>query len=378
MPNTQKLSGHFGPLFFIATIVVLVIWLSSGSSNKPRQADWVAGWKPVNSFELPRRAPAAVAHNGYLYVVGGIDGNERYVHAVEYAPVKKDGTLGAWRRTSPIIEGRFYNAAVAFNDYLYTLGGGSGAPGELNYPIASVERARIKADGSLGPWQTISQLLTPRRGLKTVLHNNNLYAIGGYDGRFLKSIEQAEIQADGRLGNWQMEQHESIIDRYIHSAAANGDTVYLLGGHMRNPEASYSDVESSRIQANTRLTPWQIETHGLLTPRLVAEAFSLGTYLYIAGGHTGNQRLTSVEVARIKANGSLETWRNTSPLPVQRSAFAAATYQNYIYVLGGGGEGQPLNNVHMASANLQGELGYASISDLFAPFGVSHYRNQPV
>ena len=77
---------------------------------------------------MPRRAPAAVAHNGYLYIVGGIDGNGHYVQPVEYAPILENGTLGKWQRTSPIIEGRFYNAVVAFNGYLYTLGGGSGAP----------------------------------------------------------------------------------------------------------------------------------------------------------------------------------------------------------------------------------------------------------
>ena len=363
MLTTRKFSGHLGPLLFIAAIVLVAIWLSSGSSNKPKQANWVTGWQTLNSFALARRAPAAVAHNGYLYVVGGIDGNERYVHTVEYAPILEDGKLGTWQRTSSILEGRFYNATVAFNGFLYTLGGGSGAPGEQNYPIASVERAPINADGSLGPWQNIGQMLTSRRGLKTVLHNNILYAIGGYDGRFLKSIEQAEIHADGSMSNWQMEQHESIIDRYIHSAAATDKAIYLLGGHMRDPEASYSDVESSSIQVNTQLSPWKIENHGLLTPRLVAEAFTLGPYLYIAGGHTGNQRLTSVEVARINIDGSLKPWRNTTDLSLARSAFAAATYQNYVYVLGGGGEGQPLNSVHMASANLHGELGYASISD---------------
>lgn len=363
MSDTPKQSSYLGPLLIIAVIVLTATWLSSGSSNKPKQSNWVSGWQTLNSFKLARRAPAAVAHNGYLYLVGGIDGNANYVRTVEYAPILENGSLGTWQHTNPIIEGRFYNAVVAFNGFLYTLGGGSGLPGEQNYPIATVERAPINEDGSLGQWQKIGQMLTPRRGLKTVLHNNTLYAIGGYDGRFLKSIEQTQIHADGQLSNWQMEEHESIIDRYIHSAAAKGEFIYLLGGHMRKPEASYSDVESTRIQIDTKLSPWKIENHGLLTPRLVAEAFTLGSYLYIAGGHTGNQRLTSVEVARINTDGSLNPWRYTTDLPTARSAFASTTYQNYVYVLGGGGEGQPLNSVHMASTNLRGELGYALISN---------------
>lgn len=344
---------------FILVVGTTFVWLINGSSNQAKQSDWVKGWLEVTAFQLPRRAPAATTYNGYLYVVGGINGDGRYVRPVEYAPILSNGRLGQWRRTSSLNKGRFYNAAVAHNGFLYTLGGGSGAPGEQNYPIASVERARINSDGALGPWQTVSRLTTPRRGLKTVLHGNTLYAIGGYNGRFLKSTEQATLQADGNLSEWRLEEHEAIIDRYIHSAAAKDEVIYLLGGHMRNPgRPSYSNVESSHIQSDHRLGPWHIEDHGLLSPRLVAAAFTLGKHLYIAGGHTGSERLTSVEMARIDNAGRLGPWRFATPLPVARSASAVATDGNYVYLLGGGGDGRPLNSVVMAGANLQGELGH--------------------
>ena len=363
MQQQSKQGGLLGPLLFITCLILAAIWLSSGSSNQATQSNWVKGWKTVEPLQLARRAPAATTYNGFIYVIGGIDANDRYVQPVEYAAIHKDGTLGPWQQTSPIIAGRFYNAAIAHNGFIYTLGGGSGDTGKQNYPIASIERARINPDGSLEPWQTISQMLSPRRGLKTVIHDSTIYAIGGYDGRFLKSIERTDVQADGSLSVWQMEQHESVIDRYIHSASIAGDNIYLLGGHMRNPnQASYSDVESSkvtnRIAGNKQLSPWQIEMHGLQTPRLVAESFSLGQYLYIAGGHTGNQRLNSVEVAKIDSDGHLHAWRYTSALPVARSAYAATTYKNFVYLIGGGGNSQPLRSVDMASANLRGELGY--------------------
>ncbi len=359
MTQQNKQSGLLGPLLFILFVVLAAIWLSSGSSNQARQHNWINGWKSVAPLQLARRAPAAATYNGFIYAIGGIGDNDRYVRPVEYAAIDADGRLGPWRQTSPITEGRFYNAAIANNGFIYTLGGGSGDTGKQNYPIASVERAQIKADGSLGPWQTISHTLSPRRGLKTVIHNNSIYAIGGYDGRFLKSIERSTIQADGSLSAWQMEQHESIIDRYIHSATIAGDRIYLLGGHMRNQhQASYSDVESSRVTSSQQLGPWQIENHGLQTPRLVAESFALGQYLYIAGGHTGNQRLNSVEVAKISNDGHLQPWRYASPLPVARSAYATTTYKNFVYLIGGGGDGQPLSSVDMASANLRGQLGY--------------------
>ena len=346
------------PVVTLALLITLIIWLTNGSSTQPQTEHWQSGWQAVNSFNYARRAPAAVAYGNHLYIVGGIDGNDRYVHTVEYAQIQNDGTLGPWQASSDINEGRFYNAVVVDNGYLYTLGGGSGERGHENYPLDSVERAKINSDGSLGTWEVISHMNTARRGLKAVLHRNTIYAIGGYDGQFLKSIEHATVNEDGSLSTWQMEQHESIIDRYIHSAAIHDDTIYLLGGHMRDPaKASYGDVESSHIQPDQTLSQWQIEPHALLTPRLVAESFTLNNYLYIAGGHTGSDRLTSVEVAHIKANGDLDNWRYATSLPIPRSAFAIATHQNHIYVLGGGGDGVPLNSVHIATANYRGDLG---------------------
>ncbi len=361
MTNVESPPFSILTITALASTVLFFIWVIQGSSNQPQQTHWVKSWKTEPSFHYPRRAPAAVAYQGFLYIVGGIDGNNRYIHTVEYTTINKDGSLAPWKTTTALKEGRFYNTVIAAKGYLYAIGGGSGTPGSDNYPIASIEQAKINADGSLGEWRVISQLLTPRRGLKTILYQNTLYAIGGYDGRFLKSTERTTIQPDGRLGPWRMEQHDSIIDRYIHSATIVGQHIYLLGGHMKDPgQTSYSDVEFSRIQKNQHLGKWQFQPHSLQTPRLVAEAFSLNQYVYIAGGHTGNNRLNSVEFSRADKTGELTPWQQTTPLLTPRSAYAIATYQNHVYVLGGAGEPLPLNDVAMATANLRGELGHTT------------------
>ncbi len=343
----------------LATLGIgLIVWLAQGSSHQPRTDAWVPMWQATESFHYPRRAPAAVAHRGHLYIIGGIDGRDRYVNTVEYAPIHDNGLLGQWRTTSMLQQGRFYNSAVAVGDYLYTLGGGAGPTGYDNYPITTVERARINADGSLGEWEMMPELLTARRGLKNAYYKGWIHAIGGYDGQFLKSIERAQVRADGSLSEWQMEKHESHIDRYIHSSAIYRNHLYLLGGHMRDPAASYGDVESSQIQANGTLQTWQVEKHPLQISRLVAESFVIGNFLYIAGGHTGNQRLTSVEVSRLSADGKIGPWQQTTALPRTRSAFAVATHGRYVYALGGGGDTGPLSSVDVAFANGRGELGW--------------------
>lgn len=344
-------------LTLIAFVVVLV-WLARGSSGTPARHGWQPGWATLPSMTLSRRALAAVVHNHHLYAIGGMDGQGHYIRSVEYAPIHPDGNIGAWRTTSELNQGRFYLAAVALDNYLYALGGGSGERGNDNMPIASVERALVNADGSLGPWQVVGEMTTPRRGLKAVIHGRTIYALGGYNGAFLKDAERSSIDTNGMPGPWQREVNEASIDRYIHAAAIQGDHIYLLGGHMRNPnQPSYGDVEHTTIQADGRLVPWRIAPHPLRTPRLVADAVAVSNHLYILGGHTGAERLASVEVSPLAADGSLGPWRNTTALPSPRSATAVTTDGQHIYVLGGGSEDDASPAVFMATPGPRGDLG---------------------
>jgi len=353
--STPKVFAGIG----VALVAVLAFLLFSSKAPRAVNAGVapMSTWTPVSSFQYPRRALAAVAVNGYLYVLGGINDDDDYVKGVEYARIHPDGTLGAWRTTAALIEGRFYLAAVGTNDYLYVLGGATGPRGDDNQPIASVERARINADGSLEPWQLHNYLTTPRRGLKTVKYNNQVYAIGGYNGIFLKSVERATLQPDGSLGEWQLEKEASAIDRYIHSAAIFNNHIYLLGGHVRSAQKiSYGDVEMTSIQADGTLLPWRIETSTLQIPRFIAAAFAMNNQVYMLGGHDGQYRLDSVERAPIDAQGQVGDWSFAAKLKVARSAAAVAVHGETVYVLGGMDEGA-LNSVEMASQARIGSQG---------------------
>lgn len=295
-----------------------------------------------------RRALAAVSHNGFVYAIGGVNQNGAYVRETEYSRIDKNGNLSPWRLTSKLKQARFYLAAVALDGYIYALGGGTGPLGDNNQPIATVERAKIKANGSLAPWHTVSHMVTPRRGLKAVIYNRTLYAIGGYNGQFLKTVERTEIDTLGNPGQWVTEKNESIVDRYIHSATLSEQNIILLGGHMRNPDTvSYGDVEIAKIGHEQSLGAWRISNTSLLSPRFMAAAISVGHHIYIIGGHNGSKRLSSVEFAGINPFGELTPWQITSPLSKQRSAAAVVSYEDRILVLGGIGTDTVWNSVEM-------------------------------
>lgn len=356
--KSQAVLPAIGALLLLGLALLLWRHLMQPVPSGP----WINAWQPQTPFNIPRRALAAAAANSHLYVVGGMDNDNRYVAQAEYAAILPDGRLGPWHFTSSLNEPRFYLAAAVAGGYLYAIGGADGVRGQDNLPSATVERAPLRADGSLGPWQRVNYLTTPRRGLQAAVYKNHLYAVGGYDGAFLKSVERADLLPDGSLSAWRLDPEQATVDRYIHSAASLGNKLYLLGGHEQSPDAiSYGDVEMTRLDGDGALQPWAIQKSALETPRFIAAAFALNGYIYMLGGHDGRQRLRSVEMAPLDGDGRVGAWSFTTPLREPRSATALAVSDGRVYVLGGMGTGGALNSVEMAEQNAGGQLGHHAL-----------------
>src|SRR3569623_1669797 len=172
MPALNQSDNNYAlPIIGLIAIVALAgaVWFGN---KTPRTQPAVEGWTYTTPFHLPRRALAAVATATHVYVTGGMDNEDRYVGAVEYAPILADGRLGAWQYTQPLGEPRFYLAAGAGKGYLYALGGDNGERGSDNIPSAVVERAQNLGDGSLGSWQSEGYLNPTRSGLKAAVYQS--------------------------------------------------------------------------------------------------------------------------------------------------------------------------------------------------------------
>ncbi len=358
--NRQSQS-YLWPLLFVLLLAIIAAFSLKAKQHESNKPTFTLGWESATPFIEPRRALASTTYNNHLYVLGGIDAANNYVRTVEYTKIRADGSLGRWQKTNPLNEGRFYLAAAASNGYLFAIGGAKGVLGENNIPVATVEKAKINPDGSLGRWMRTDDLTTPRRGLTVNQHSNRIYALGGYNGIFLHSIEYATVDSNGQLSEWTLSPQQSTVDRYIHSSAISGENLYLLAGHMKNDQTvSYGDVELSQISDSGTLSPWRIENTKLLTPRFIASAFSLGSYLYILAGHDGAKRLDSVEFTAIDNAGHVGRWQLTSTLKTPRSGTAVAPHNKRVYVLGGINQHKVLNSVETAIQIEDGNLGYFS------------------
>lgn len=363
----QLLVRVLSTVFIFIALLPALLWNCSRSS----QPTWVVGWRTTEPLIVPRTGASAVIDHGHLYAIGGIRGGgleQGFVKSVEFAAIQPDGSVKDWRLTSSLTVPRGFLKAVTNNGFIYVVGGETYRNGLIL--LNTVERAKILPTGSLGSWEVMSPMTTPRRSPSAVISHNYLYAIGGYNGLFLKSIERAVIRPDGSLAPWELLRTSLTTDRYIHGSGHVGDYIYIVGGHIQDVGGGKSSVEWTKIQTDGSLSPWQL-TETTKTPRFLASTIAAGPFVFTLGGFQDGY-LSSVERATSLPNGTLSTWADTTPLPLPREGAAAAVAEptptadnpssneagRRLYLLGGSRNGEYLQDVEWAVVNDRGELGY--------------------
>lgn len=304
-------------------------------------------WTTTSAMTTPRWNFATVVANGALYAIGG-NGRSSMVHlsSVERAPINPDGSLGAWQIVGALTSPRAGAAAVAMGNSIYVLGG---AAGYFEAHTGRVERLMIAADGSLEPAQIVSEMMFPRANLAAVAANGHIYALGGTTdfGPPVTSVERAAVDAAGMLSTWELTSSMSMVRS---SAVAVNGYIYAIGGD--------NSVERAQINADGSLRPWHTIS-ALTSDRNRAALVVAGGHLFALGGTTECQTaLNSVERALVYADGCLGPWERSASMLEGRSHFAAVAAYDRIYALGGASDGNALHvDVEYASAaNLTQEV----------------------
>lgn len=332
-----------------------LILVACGQSSAKKE--WVPGWQAGPKTLVARSGAAAVEVNGVIHLIGGVDGRN-FLASSEYARIRPDGSLSAWQQGPALNVERGFFTAVAHGKYVYVAGGGRGPNGSIQ--LTSVERAEIRPDGTLGPWQLEKhEFNTKRRCSRLLVLGNHIYAFGGFGGILLDTVESAEILPDGSLDEWLVLDQRMTVPRYISGSLAAEGRAYLLGGHDKVRGIGIRAVEWSRELADEPgfLQPWQ-KTAPLLTGRYGLEAARHGNRLYVLGGLDGARYLDSIETATLLPDGGVAGWRETTPLASPREGMNVIVKDDRIYVIGGGNlQGYP-GSVDYASFDARGDIGF--------------------
>jgi hypothetical protein len=335
-------------------IIIILICLLTACGQGHDKSTWIQGWKETTAFNTPRAGAAAVVANNKIYLIGGVDG-KAFLNTTIYAQINKDGSLGIWQQGPKLIEERGFVGAVYHDNWIYVVGGGNGPNGE--HLLRSVEKARVLADGSLGPWAKESAMNIPRRCSKVVVINNTIYSFGGFGGALLDSVERSEIKSDGSLSDWHMEDRTMTMPRYVNGVKKWNSNTYVIGGHDQTKGIGIKDVEWSMVLESGKREEWkptsslQVGRYGLST------AIHHGV-LYTLGGISGAEYLDSVEKSKINSSGELSSWQFSTPLIQPRASFSTIVYKDWIYVLGGTNRDGYLTSVLYGTFNKNDDIGF--------------------
>ena len=249
----------------------------------------------VAGLPAPRSYHSSVAYNGYLYVLGGST-NGTYQNSVYYAPINTNGTVGAWSTTSSFINGRHHLTSLAYNGYMYIIGGCSQTFCATVYN--DVQFAPINSNGTLGAWHYthnstddsttfVAGFTTPRSGHTTLVYSGYIYLIGGTDSaaNILNDVQYAPLNSNGTVGTWNLTSSLGVGIEYPSSFTYNG-YIYITGGQGAN--GIVSDIQYAAINANGTLDTWSDELSAFTTARISHASVVYNGYFYVIGGTNGS------------------------------------------------------------------------------------------
>lgn len=269
---------------------------------------------PLNGAALyaqmsqPRAGFAIVQTDKGFLAVGGYN-REGCMSLVESFSV----TRNAWNEFGALKTSRARFATVTVQENMYAIGGSDG-----RHELASLERCNAKTS----QWEKIkTPMHTARSCFAAAELDGKVYAVGGsHYSSLLKSTEMFDPKTD----HWQLvaSMPTARSDLAVVSCAGK---VYAIGG------ATYGWRCVSTVECYTPLNnSWQ-SVASLATTRRNAAAVAFEDRIYVIGGYDGRQVLTSVEVYDPKQN----KWMQCSPMALGRSSPAATISNGLLFVVGG-------------------------------------------
>ena len=147
-----------------------------------------------------------------------------------------------------------------------------------------------------------------------------------------------------------------VTTRSGHTSQVTGSSVFVLGG--TDGRGDLSSVERAGINADGSLAPFAtISGVSLVTAREAHTTVLIGQYLYVIGGLGNGSPLNSIERATVGPDGSLGRFAIVPgvELTVPRQGHTSLVIGNYLYVLGGFNTSS-LNSAERAIINIDGSL----------------------
>jgi hypothetical protein len=306
-------------------------------------------WQTGNNSGLSARdSHASVIANGYMYIIGGLNGATPQA-TVQYAKINANGNVGNWTTTTALPANRVGASAVYANGYIYVTGGST--DNTAANAQDTIYYAKVNPDGTINNWNTSANPVNfggsiKRWGHQSVAYNGYLYFVSGYNtsGTGSFTVYYSKLNSDGSNGTWAITSPLAHNHGDFSIAVANG-YIYALGGAPANFN------EYAKINTNGTVASWA-DTTAFPVSRTAPGVAVVNGYLYVIGGsNNGSTYYASTLYAPLNSDGTIGSWScqgsasdcsgstqvNTTALPATR-AYSGSTplsANGYLYAIGG-------------------------------------------
>lgn len=318
------------------------ISFQGGPTPPPRPVGTLGTFVSHGTLPYALDRSAAFQLGDKLYLLGGSittsGGRSTGVtNKILVATISDAGVLGPFTELSgkTLATPRCGHFATRVGDYLYLIGGvGYDEQSALN----SIERARITPEGTLEAFATVPGLtLNTPRGLFTGFNSGTyVYAIGGKTG-FYDSVERAKIQADGTLGPFVTDSIRLNTGRMSAAGVWLGSTFYLIGGEGPLVNATQlATIERATVKSDGTLSAFTLDSRRMSQPRNRMGVAALANVMYFFGGFDG-YFLSHLDSTSIQPDGTLGAFSRPSGITLMTGLENGITFMtsSAVYYIGG-------------------------------------------
>jgi hypothetical protein len=327
-------------------------------------------WDSTSSIATARFYNGAASYNGVLYTVGGCtsepNNNNNCLAALgdtQYATINGSvnssvtypGSLLNFATAGSAGTARSGVATLAFNGYLYTVGGCDGT--SCGTMSGEVDSAPLNDDGTVGTWATQTAIPTAKYGGALAGYNGKIYYIGGDTGTGTgtTTVYSASPSSTGGISSWTTETNTLGTGRYWEAAATYGNYIYVWGGTGTGGPFGTVDYTSftagGAFAAPTNcvanggslvggISDWCRSGNTMGTARYGFGGVAYAGNLYaVVGINSTGAAVNTTEESTIGANGYPGTWTtssvNLTDTTVGHKYVSAAVAKGIIYIMGG-------------------------------------------
>jgi hypothetical protein len=285
---------------------------------------------------------ASSAAGDFLYVAGGVRNHgstlDEVYSQVRRAKVGADGALGPWTNCTELPRPMAFHALAQDGDRVYLMGGISkDNAGPFAHDLTLV--GKVQPDGDITWVQSDRRLGTAFIHATGAVIGKTLVIVGGTGSSHSPEplVKTAALDDGGALSAW-ADGPALPQPRSHHAAVLRDGSLFVLGGFDAIQEP-HRDVLRSVHDASGALTGWA-RAGELESSPWTAGAFAFGQHLFLVGGGEGGSGaehfVDRVRAGRLYENGTVAPFVDLARLPVARShVHQAPQFNGRVYSVGG-------------------------------------------